>query len=174
MNFPDLFFRQIILLAAALMGCNFLATAAAAESSYTALHDAALHKDTRIGDPEVLSDTEIANLLLKRGRPIRMSKENGLPLVCTVNFDVISLLKVDEAKEMFQIDFYSWVSWKDSRLAFDPKEFGIDRINVAPSVAWETDKLWNPMIEFMNLADQKITDQSLRIESNGTCRWTIR
>lgn len=121
-----------------------------------------------------LSDKQIANTLLERAQAFHLSPANGIPLSCKVGFDIVYLVRIDEVKETYTIDFYSWIGWSDRRLAFDPREFGVDRINVSPTYVWAEDRMWNPFIEFMNLVDTKVTEESLRIESSGYCRLTMR
>lgn len=122
-----------------------------------------------------LSDREIGAIILKRARAARIpTPPGGGPLNCKIGCDIIDLVGIDEAKETYTLDFYSWIDWQDSRLAFTPDEFGVDYINIQPSFAWDEDKLWNPNMEFMNLVDTKIVAQSLRIDSSGHCSYTIR
>jgi hypothetical protein len=140
-------------------------------------------------DKVVLSDSEIAEAILRRSRPIRLDPANGLPLVCEVGTEIVNLIGIDEAEETYEIDFYLWVEWPDSRLQFDPDEFGVNEIVIAPQQVWRNDtsdsesssslgasaeSLWNPYLEIMNLVDAKIAEQALRIESSGKCRLTIR
>ena len=136
---------------------------------------AASSADTVSTPQDSLSDREIATIIFKRARAARIPTPPGKgPLNCNIGCDIIDLVGIDEAKETYTLDFYSWIDWQDSRLAFTPDEFGVDYINIQPSFAWDEDKLWNPNMEFMNLVDTKIVEQSLRIDSSGHCSYTIR
>src|SRR5438105_3760671 len=117
------------------------------------------------------SDLEIANIILDRAHATRLPQK---PLRCEVGFDLINLVQIDDVKQTFTIDFYMWIRWKDSRLQFQPAEFGTDSVHIASSLAWDNDRLWNPNIEFMNLVETRTVGQDLRIEAAGYCRYTVR
>jgi hypothetical protein len=121
----------------------------------------------------VLSDRQIAIEVLEGAHAVHLSKP---PLQCEVGIDPISLVRIDEARETYTVDFYTWIRWEDERLKFQPRDFGInrDRINIPPSVAWEEDRLWNPTIEFMNLVETKESAKNLRLEASGFCEYTVR
>jgi hypothetical protein len=119
------------------------------------------------------SDREIADIILNKAHAVRPLK---IPLECDVDFDLLNLIRIDEAKETYTIDFYFWVEWQDDRLKFEPNGFGADPkgVVIPPSAAWDNDRLWNPIIEFMNLVDAKTTEQYLRLRPEGRCRYTAR
>jgi Neurotransmitter-gated ion-channel ligand binding domain/Neurotransmitter-gated ion-channel transmembrane region len=121
----------------------------------------------------VLSDRQIAIEVLEGAHAVRLSKP---PLKCEVGIDPISLVRIDEARETYTMDFYTWIRWEDERLKFQPRHFGIDRdrVNIPPSTAWDDDRLWNPDIEFMNLLETKETKKNVRLEASGFCEYTVR
>jgi len=142
-----------------------------------------------VDNKSLLSDSEIAETILRRTHPIRLDPANGIPLVCEVGTEIINLIGIDEAQETYTVDLYSWVTWSDKRLQFDPAEFGVKEVVISPQQVWQNDssetdssgslgtgseRLWNPYLEFMNLVDAKVTEQALRVEASGKCRLTIR
>jgi hypothetical protein len=119
----------------------------------------------------IRSDTEIANAIFDEAHAFRPEKT---PLACEVGFDLINLVRVDEAKETYTIDFYAWVHWKDSRLVFQPRNSEPKVLNIPPSAAWGNDRLWNPHIEFMNVVETEVMQENLRLEASGDCEYTVR
>jgi len=135
------------------------------------------------------SDLEIANAILDRAHAFRLPQK---PLKCEVGFDLVDVVRIDEAKETYTIDFYMWIRWPDSRLRFQPAEFGLEGkdpeenfVHLPPGAVWDsdrpsnpkiwdTDRLWNPKIELMNLVETKILGEDLRLEPEGYCEYTVR
>jgi hypothetical protein len=129
---------------------------------------------------EIISDSQIADRIFERARAFRPTKT---PLLCDVGFDIphVHIVQIDEAKETYTIDFYSWVQWTDNRLSFKPEEFGIDAkqaenvfINIDPKVAWKHDRMWDPHIEFINVVETKVATRNLRLQSDGLCAYIVR
>jgi hypothetical protein len=123
--------------------------------------------------PQQKSDSEIATDLFQRARAFA---PQVTPICLEFGIDVphVHVVQIDEAKETYTIDFYSWIRWIDNRLAFKPADVGTEAINIDPRVAWKEGRLWNPHVEFINVVETKLAKEILRIENDGTCLYTTR
>jgi hypothetical protein len=96
------------------------------------------------------------------------------PVPVKTGFYLVNLVSVEERSETFQADIYLSFEWKDTRLAFVPKE-GEPKVKVLMEEAVEEKlkEIWWPQLEYINIATPQITNRLLRIDAEGTVRYEL-
>lgn len=96
------------------------------------------------------------------------------PVPIGVEFHITNLNEIDSEKESFQVTGTLTLTWKDTRLAFDPEATGM-RVQVfqGPFQVNEISPAWYPQVVLANAFNGYEKQGSiLRIRPDGTCEFT--
>lgn len=98
------------------------------------------------------------------------------PVPVSIDFFLLDVDDIDGSNETFAATLYLSMKWTDPRLAFDPAEFGSDRvIYPGPAAAEQLGQIWSPAVDVENLVGAPETlDECLTIMADGTVEYERR
>jgi len=96
------------------------------------------------------------------------------PIEVDVGLNLVSVDEINEELGVYSLDFFLWFEWQDDRLKYEDGKFEGNKANFLIDEVWEQDRCWDPVIEFLNLFDLNIIEQSYRVLSNGRVRYIQR
>ncbi|MGH8046021.1 MAG: hypothetical protein ACREKL_02135 [Chthoniobacterales bacterium] len=109
-------------------------------------------------------------------RVVDLPPDRTGPVPVTVDYFLLDVTTVNGAEETFGASLYFDIKWRDSRMAFDAKAFGADRVlYVDASADEQLDNMWSPAVMPSNMAgDPQVSARSLTIYSNGKIEYEVR
>jgi hypothetical protein len=109
-------------------------------------------------------------------RNVDLPPDRTGPVPVKVDYFLLDVTSVNGADETFGASLYFDLRWKDSRVAFDAKKFGADRVLYTDAKAIEQlDEMWCPEVTTSNLAgDPQVTATSLTIYADGQVEYEVR
>jgi Neurotransmitter-gated ion-channel ligand binding domain/Neurotransmitter-gated ion-channel transmembrane region len=94
---------------------------------------------------------------------------DGKPVVVSVAMHVVNLTDIDEVAERFNLMFYLFAEWTDTRLAFTPRDASEKFRMLEPS------RTWHPRVIFANeVSPRTPIDISLRVKPDGKVQYAER
>jgi hypothetical protein len=94
----------------------------------------------------------------------------------SVGIYLVDITNIDETRNTFEVEIDASVTWRDPRLAFDPKEAGIDRrIHVGTKAENLHQKIWTAQIGVANPVGQpRVGQEKLTIFADGRVEIVVR
>ncbi len=80
---------------------------------------------------------------------------------------IANLAEVDEAREQFRVSGFIFASWKDSRLAFNPRPGEQTRF-------YREDQIWTPGFQMLNASEPALGLATARVLPSGLVRYAKR
>lgn len=96
------------------------------------------------------------------------------PIEIDVGLNLVSVDEINEELGVYSLDFFLWFEWQDDRLKFQDGKFEDNKANFLVEEVWDGDRCWDPVIEFLNLFDLNIVEESYRVLSSGKVRYIQR
>ena len=85
-------------------------------------------------------------------------KQTDEPIEVTFSMTFMQLLDLDPKSETIKTSIFAFMAWKDERLAFDYKDYGLDCDVISrASFPIPQDQVWNPEIYLINAVNDEVT-----------------
>jgi hypothetical protein len=92
----------------------------------------------------ILAQADTGETVTDAKRSLKSPPNVDKPTEVALGFYVLNLSHINQADETFDVTGFLYVTWKDKRLAFDPKEVG-DKV-----VRYTPDQIWEPSLTIFN------------------------
>ena len=88
------------------------------------------------------------------------------PVEVTLSVELLEVSQIQDHDEKFEVEFYLYLTWKDTRLAFDRRKEGRDK-RLVP-----IDEIWTPQPELMDDLEVDVQNGSnAHVHADGSILW---